>query len=109
MKGAAFIVDELQKGVAVLVHCSDGWDRTAQLTALAQVSYTVLYPILSYPILSYHTSAHGIGTGILYYPVLSYPILSYFETRRDTTCRMLAVAIDFFGGLGEKKKSDAIS
>ena len=37
MKGAAFVVDELQRGVAVLVHCSDGWDRTAQLTALAQV------------------------------------------------------------------------
>ena len=32
------MVDELQRGVAVLVHCSDGWDRTAQLTALAQVS-----------------------------------------------------------------------
>ena len=31
------MVDELQRGVAVLVHCSDGWDRTAQLTALAQV------------------------------------------------------------------------
>lgn len=38
MKGAAFVVDELQRGIAVLVHCSDGWDRTAQLTALAQVS-----------------------------------------------------------------------
>ncbi|CAN0090610.1 unnamed protein product, partial [Ectocarpus sp. 4 AP-2014] len=37
MKGAAFVVDELQRGVAVLVHCSDGWDRTAQLTALAQL------------------------------------------------------------------------
>lgn len=37
MKGAAFVVDELQRGIAVLVHCSDGWDRTAQLTALAQV------------------------------------------------------------------------
>lgn len=37
MKGAAFVVDELERGVAVLVHCSDGWDRTAQLTALAQV------------------------------------------------------------------------
>ncbi|CAM9773543.1 unnamed protein product, partial [Hapterophycus canaliculatus] len=36
MKGAAFVVDELQRGVAVLVHCSDGWDRTSQLTALAQ-------------------------------------------------------------------------
>lgn len=38
MKGAAFVVDEIQRGVAVLVHCSDGWDRTSQLTALAQAS-----------------------------------------------------------------------
>lgn len=42
MKGAAFVVDELQRGVAVLVHCSDGWDRTAQLTALAQVDVIVV-------------------------------------------------------------------
>ena len=34
---AGFVVNELERGVAVLVHCSDGWDRTAQLTALAQV------------------------------------------------------------------------
>jgi myotubularin-related protein 1/2 len=31
----AKIVDE--DGASVLVHCSDGWDRTAQLTSLAQV------------------------------------------------------------------------
>ncbi|CAN0451728.1 unnamed protein product, partial [Discosporangium mesarthrocarpum] len=37
MKGASFVVDELQRSVAVLVHCSDGWDRTTQLTAWALV------------------------------------------------------------------------
>lgn len=26
-----------QKGISVAVHCSDGWDRTSQLTALAQL------------------------------------------------------------------------
>eukprot|EP00029_Vermamoeba_vermiformis_P011119 TRINITY_DN6036_c0_g1_i1.p1 TRINITY_DN6036_c0_g1~~TRINITY_DN6036_c0_g1_i1.p1 ORF type:complete len:836 (-),score=184.30 TRINITY_DN6036_c0_g1_i1:61-2568(-) len=31
----AKLVDE--EGASVLVHCSDGWDRTAQLTSLAQV------------------------------------------------------------------------
>jgi protein tyrosine phosphatase len=31
----AKVVDE--EGASVLVHCSDGWDRTAQLTSLAQV------------------------------------------------------------------------
>lgn len=25
------------QGVSVLVHCSDGWDRTSQLTSLAQL------------------------------------------------------------------------
>lgn len=36
--GAQWIVDVIhQKGESVLVHCSDGWDRTAQLTALAQL------------------------------------------------------------------------
>lgn len=31
----AFHVEEL--GLNVLIHCSDGWDRTAQLAALAQL------------------------------------------------------------------------
>eukprot|EP00903_Cladosiphon_okamuranus_P015602 g14407.t1 len=47
MKGAAFVVDELQRGVAVLVHCSDGWDRTAQLTALAQLYMDPYYRTLA--------------------------------------------------------------
>lgn len=31
----AYHIEEL--GVSVLVHCSDGWDRTAQLTSLAEI------------------------------------------------------------------------
>ena len=30
MLGVQMIVEHLERGVAVLVHCSDGWDRTAQ-------------------------------------------------------------------------------
>lgn len=27
----------LNDGISVLIHCSDGWDRTAQLSAIAQM------------------------------------------------------------------------
>ena len=37
LKGAVTISDFLQRGSSVLVHCSDGWDRTSQLCALAQI------------------------------------------------------------------------
>eukprot|EP01012_Entosiphon_sulcatum_P065899 TRINITY_DN94926_c0_g1_i1.p1 TRINITY_DN94926_c0_g1~~TRINITY_DN94926_c0_g1_i1.p1 ORF type:complete len:713 (-),score=95.15 TRINITY_DN94926_c0_g1_i1:49-2166(-) len=35
--GAVRIVDMLERGESVLVHCSDGWDRTPQLTATAML------------------------------------------------------------------------
>lgn len=34
---AVFITAAMMEGVSVLVHCSDGWDRTAQTCALAQL------------------------------------------------------------------------
>ena len=37
LKGAAMVSEQLEAGNAVLCHCSDGWDRTAQITALAQL------------------------------------------------------------------------
>ena len=37
LRGALRVTDELMNGRSVLVHCSDGWDRTAQLVALAQL------------------------------------------------------------------------
>lgn len=37
IRGAVSVADSLMHGNPVLVHCSDGWDRTAQLTALAQL------------------------------------------------------------------------
>ena len=36
-RGAVCVADALQEGDACLVHCSDGWDRTSQLTSLAQL------------------------------------------------------------------------
>jgi hypothetical protein len=37
LRGACSVADSLMLGHSVLVHCSDGWDRTAQLTTLAQI------------------------------------------------------------------------
>lgn len=37
LEGANFVVSCLEAGDAVLVHCSDGWDRTSQLCAIAQL------------------------------------------------------------------------
>ena len=33
----------VDKGAAALVHCSDGWDRTSQLTSLAQLLLDPFY------------------------------------------------------------------
>ena len=37
LAGAMTVADHLERGDAVLVHCSEGWDRTPQLTSLAQL------------------------------------------------------------------------
>ena len=38
MAGALLIADKVESyKTSVLVHCSDGWDRTAQLTSLAMI------------------------------------------------------------------------
>ena len=37
IEGTGVIVGSLVKGQSVLVHCSDGWDRTAQLCSLTQL------------------------------------------------------------------------
>lgn len=42
-KGAVTIARFVDKGAAALVHCSDGWDRTSQLTSLAQLLLDPFY------------------------------------------------------------------
>lgn len=44
--GAFQIYSRITSGVNVLVHCSDGWDRTSQLTALAQLMLDPYYRTL---------------------------------------------------------------
>jgi protein tyrosine phosphatase len=37
IEGAIHVARSLTQGKNVLIHCSDGWDRTSQLCALAQI------------------------------------------------------------------------
>ena len=46
LKGAAKIVHAVEEGTSVLIHCSDGWDRTAQLTSLAAICLDPYYRTL---------------------------------------------------------------
>jgi len=39
----SFIANAVDKGVSVVVHCSDGWDRTAQVCSLAQLMLNPYY------------------------------------------------------------------
>ena len=43
LRAANFIARTMQGGTSCLVHCSDGWDRTSQLTALAQLCLDPFY------------------------------------------------------------------
>ncbi|KAJ2673105.1 phosphatidylinositol-3-phosphatase ymr1 [Coemansia sp. RSA 1085] len=47
LEGAKAIVEAIDGGNHVLVHCSDGWDRTAQLTSLAQLCLDPYYRTIS--------------------------------------------------------------
>eukprot|EP00928_Gymnodinium_smaydae_P029372 TRINITY_DN22139_c0_g1_i1.p1 TRINITY_DN22139_c0_g1~~TRINITY_DN22139_c0_g1_i1.p1 ORF type:complete len:879 (+),score=54.72 TRINITY_DN22139_c0_g1_i1:54-2690(+) len=46
LDGARSIATSLHMGRAVLVHCTDGWDRTSQLVALAQILLDPFYRTL---------------------------------------------------------------
>uniref|UniRef100_A0A3B5BIC2 phosphatidylinositol-3,5-bisphosphate 3-phosphatase n=1 Tax=Stegastes partitus TaxID=144197 RepID=A0A3B5BIC2_9TELE len=47
LSGAAKVADKLESGkTSVVVHCSDGWDRTAQLTSLAMLMLDSYYRTL---------------------------------------------------------------
>jgi len=46
LSAAARVASQLSSGQSVLVHCSDGWDRTAQTTSLAQLLLDPYYRTL---------------------------------------------------------------
>ena len=41
--GAQRVANALRKGMPCLVHCSDGWDRTSQISALAPLLLDPFY------------------------------------------------------------------
>ncbi|MGH0122876.1 UNVERIFIED_CONTAM: hypothetical protein FKN15_023836 [Acipenser sinensis] len=43
LAGALQVADKLSSGNSVVVHCSDGWDRTAQLTSLSMLMLDSYY------------------------------------------------------------------
>ncbi|KAK8876339.1 hypothetical protein M9Y10_006537 [Tritrichomonas musculus] len=43
LNGSSYVVDHLNNSKSVLVHCSDGWDRTSQIVSLAQVMFDPRY------------------------------------------------------------------
>jgi len=43
LETSIFIAEALLKGVSVIVHCSDGWDRTSQTCALAEILIDPFY------------------------------------------------------------------
>ncbi|XP_013378996.1 myotubularin-related protein 6-like [Lingula anatina] len=46
METAVFIANAVEDGISVLVHCSDGWDRTAQTCSLASIFLDPYYRTL---------------------------------------------------------------
>ena len=46
MRGATRMVDALERGRSILVHCSDGWDRTAQLSSVTMLLLDPYYRTL---------------------------------------------------------------
>eukprot|EP01029_Cantina_marsupialis_P014356 TRINITY_DN316_c1_g1_i1.p1 TRINITY_DN316_c1_g1~~TRINITY_DN316_c1_g1_i1.p1 ORF type:complete len:364 (-),score=74.55 TRINITY_DN316_c1_g1_i1:149-1240(-) len=43
MAGAKRVMEQLRSGTSIICHCSDGWDRTAQICSLAQVCLDPFY------------------------------------------------------------------
>lgn len=43
MEATSQIIDTISEGISVLIHCSDGWDRTSQLSSLAQLCLDPYY------------------------------------------------------------------
>jgi Myotubularin-like phosphatase domain/FYVE zinc finger len=52
LRSASFVLQTLRSGVSTLVHCTDGWDRSPQLTSLAQIMGDPFYrTILGFQVL----------------------------------------------------------
>ncbi|XP_060532058.1 myotubularin-related protein 6 [Cylas formicarius] len=47
LDASQFIAEALEEGISVIVHCSDGWDRTAQVCSLASMLLDPYYRTIS--------------------------------------------------------------
>ncbi|CAH8538286.1 unnamed protein product [Schistosoma haematobium] len=75
LEAAYFVAKRLDEGNSVLVHCSDGWDRTAQVCALAQI---ILDP--------YYRTFLGLQVIIFFYCRVqqnTYSLWGYLNRYRD--------------------------
>lgn len=43
LDASIFVVNAIRSGTSVLVHCSDGWDRTSQTTSLSSLMLDPYY------------------------------------------------------------------
>lgn len=86
MAGAAKIADKLESGkTSVVVHCSDGWDRTAQLTSLAMLMLDSHYRTIK----GFQVTNHFI---------------TYLSTRNIVLCSVLIINVLFLlAGLGRER------
>lgn len=63
LSGAIQVADKVSNGNSVVVHCSDGWDRTAQLTSLAMLLLDSHYRTLKGFQVGSHPPGPGDSTG----------------------------------------------
>ncbi|KAK3736341.1 hypothetical protein QZH41_020792 [Actinostola sp. cb2023] len=78
LKAAITVVHAVEKeGKPVVVHCSDGWDRTTQIVALAELLLDPYYRTIEVLIPSYHVRSVELWSAVY----LAYPMP--FSNNRD--------------------------
>lgn len=69
LETAWFIARAVSNGVSVVVHCSDGWDRTAQVCSLAALLLDPFYrTIQGFQVSNLETVFFQVFTYFLYIP-----------------------------------------
>ena len=86
LRGASSIAESVLLGHPVLVHCSDGWDRTAQLSALAQLALDPHYRTVDgfFALIEKEFCAFGHKVGRSWPPIHGYSFI-YFTPAIATT------------------------
>ena len=77
LKGAIYLACHLEKGDPCLTHCSDGWDRTSQLTALTQLLLEPYYRTIK-------GMEKGIHIHVFMYTYTNTHMYTYIDTHTHT-------------------------